>query len=522
MPREQLPMRQPARVMTADEAVRLLPSRATLAVGGFVGCAHPEALTAALERRFLAEGAPTELSVVYAAGQGDGATRGVNHLAHEGMVRRVIGGHWGLAPKMGALAMENRIEAYNLPQGVINHLYRDIAAGRPGTLTHVGLQTFVDPRLDGGRLNERTTEDLVEVVTIGGIERLFYRSFPIHCSFIRGTTADTRGNISMEREAVTLEMLALAQAARNCGGIVIAQVQRIVPAGSIPPRHVVVPGILVDAIVVADEDEHAMTFAERYNAAYAGHELADREAAPAASMQIVEAERLVIARRALAEIGPHQVVNLGIGLPEGVGHAASEAGRSDMTLLLESGPIGGIPARGLSFGASAGAEAILDQPSQFDFFDGGGIDVACLGMAEADAAGNVNVSRYGGKLTGCGGFINISQNARKVVFCSTFTTGGLKTELRERKLHIAAEGRLRKFVGQVEHLTFPAAYAASKGVEVLYVTERAVFELLEGRLLLTEIAPGVRLEEDILAHMTVRPLISDSLKLMNSELFIGS
>ncbi|OPA80113.1 acyl CoA:acetate/3-ketoacid CoA transferase [Paenibacillus selenitireducens] len=506
---------QKVRIMNPDEAVRLIRHGDTIAVGGFVGCAHPESLTAALERRFLHEASPKELTLIYAAGQGDGASRGLNHLAHASMVKRVIGGHWGLAPRLGQLAVDNRIDAYNFPQGTIVHMYRDIAAGRSGTLTHVGLHTFVDPRYEGGRMNQRTTEELVEVVTLGDREWLYYKSFPLHIGLIRGTSADGYGNISMEREAVTLEMLAIAQAVHNSGGQVIVQVERIVDAGVLHPKQVVIPGILVDAVVVAEPEHHGMTFAEAYNAAYAG-DIRDDEVI---STPLALDERKVIARRALQEIMPGHIVNLGIGLPEGVGFAAMEQGRDDFTLLLESGIIGGIPARGLSFGASANAFAVIDQPAQFDFMDGGGIDIACLGMAEADGQGNVNVSKYGGKITGCGGFINISQHAKKIVFCSTFTAGGLQVSMEDGQLHILQEGKVRKFVSRVEQLTFHAAYAEKRGIEVIYVTERAVFRLLDGELELVEIAPGIRLQEDVLQWMDIMPRISESLRCMDQMLF---
>jgi len=503
------------KILTADQAVTLIGDGHTVAVSGFVGCAHPEALTSALERRFLKEAHPQGLALVYAAGQGDGADRGLNHLAHEGLVRRVIGGHWGLAPKLGTMALNNAIEAYNLPQGAIAHLFRDVAAGKLGTITHVGLHTFVDPRYEGGKLNQVTTEDLVELMTIGGKEQLLYKAFSMDVALIRGTTADVYGNITMEKEATTLEMLAMAQAVKNCGGTVIAQVARVKMDGYLNPREVVIPGILVDAVVVAEPDDHQQTFCEAYNPSYSGEVYE-----PITQLAPMEwNERTIIARRAAMEIQEGDVINLGIGLPEGVGFVTAEKGLDNYTLLLESGPIGGIPARGLSFGASTNPSAILNQPSQFDFIDGGGIDIAFLGMAEADQFGNVNVSKYGTKVTGCGGFINISQNAKKVVICSTFTAGGLKLAMEQEKLRIVEKGKVRKFVPQVEQITFNASYTGGRGIAVLYVTERAIFRLHNGTLELIEIAPGIDLEEHILSQMAFTPLISPDLQVMDKSIF---
>ena len=506
------------KVVPAADAIAIVRDGDTIAFSGFVGTGTPDELIGELEKRFLETGHPRDLTLVFAAAPGDGKERGLNKLAHKGLVKRVVGGHWSLVPKLGAMAVANEIEAYNLPLGVISHLFRDIGAHRAGAITKVGLRTFVDPRLGGGRLNARTKDALVRVMQLEGEEWLFYKAFPITVAFIRGTTADLSGNITMEHEALILDNLAIATAAKNSGGFVIAQVERVCAHGALRAREVVVPGVMVDCAVIAQPHNHHQTYGTVYSAAFAGEYRVALDMLAPMPMD----ERKIIARRAAFELPMGGVVNLGIGMPEGVAAVANEERiLSHLTLTAEPGVIGGVPQSGLDFGAAVNTEAVIHQNQQFDFYDGGGLDMACLGMAETDAEGNVNVSRFGPKLAGAGGFINISQNARKLVFAGTFTAGGLRVEIDDTGLVIVKEGRCHKFVKAVEQITFSGAYAAEKDQPVLYVTERCVFRRTHDGMELIEVAPGIDIERDILAQMDFKPIIRDP-KVMDLRIFADS
>jgi len=505
-----------SKIVTASDAVSVIRDGDVVASSGWGGHGVAEAILSAIEQRFLTQQSPTDLTLVWAGGQGDGAERGLNHLGHEGLLRRTIGGHYGLVPKIEQLAIDEKIEAYNLPEGVLVHLYRTIASGGPGVLSTVGIGTFVDPRIEGGKVNESTTEDIVEVTRRGDEDWLFYKGFPLDVAIIRGTTADPLGNITTEKEAVSLEILHLAMAARASGGYVICQVERVAEAGSLDSRDVRVPGILVDAVVVASPEQHQQSWDTVYNPAMSGELRIPMESLETLSLDA----RTVIARRAAMELAADDIVNVGLGLPELVGRVAGEENIHDLvTFTIDTGVIGGVPMSGFDFGAAVNREALVDHAESFDFIDGGGLNTVFLGVAECDAMGNVNVSRFGDRLAGCGGAINLTQRTDNVVFLTTFSSGGLRVSISNGELEIVTEGRFGKFVERVGQITFGADVAISRGQHITYVTERCVFELGSRGLVLSEVAPGIDIERDILSKLPFTPII-DNPQLMDLSIFL--
>ncbi len=504
-----------AKIISPREAAGLINDGQFVAIlGSGGGVCEPTCVLKALGKRFEETAAPRGLTLYHANGIGDKDTIGTDCLAFEGLVKRDIAGHWAMAPKMARLALDEKIEAYNFPQGVLSQMYQAIAAHKPGVITKTGLHTFIDPRIEGGRMNAVTTEDLVKVIELEGEEWLFYPSMKIDVGIVRGTTADTNGNITYEEEAARLDGVSLAQAAKNSGGIVIAQVKYLAESHTLHPKDVVIPGIYVDYIVV--DDGQKQTCERFYDPALAGNVRMPAEAIAPLPLDA----RKIIARRAARELKDGAVINLGVGIPAGIASVAAEEGYLDkLHFTVEQGLVGGMPVGGIEFGVALNPEVVLDQTLQFNYYDGGGLDAAFLGMAQADRFGNVNSSKTGRMLSGCGGAINISQNAKKVVFCGAFTAKGLDIAIEDGKIKILSEGAIKKFTETVDQITFSGKHATGIGQPVLYVTERAVFELRGGELALTEIAPGVELEKDILAHMSFKPIIADDLKEMDKSIF---
>lgn len=508
-------------IISASQAAALIKDETTITTGGFGSCGHPETLTGALKERFLQTNTPRNLSLVFAAGQGDRGVRGLNQLSHRGLIKKVIGGYWSLTPELSEMALKGHIQAYNWPQGVISHLFRAIAAGKPGVISPIGLHTFVDPRQGGGKLNDKTQADLVEVVTLQGKEQLFYPALSIHYAFLRGTIADENGNISMQDEATFQDNLAQAQAVHNSGGIVIVQVLNVVKAGSLPAHSIRIPGIFVDYLVIAREDEHWQTYGERFNRFFTGNVRSFSN--DSYQISAINAKK-IIARRAYLEALKYDnpVINLGIGLPEYLSKIAREEDYQPFTLTVESGAIGGYPAGELSFGASIDPHVVLEQASQFDFYDGGGIDLAFLGFGQVDQHGHVNVSHLGDRLNGVGGFINIAQSAKRTIFCGTFTASGLEIAVQSGKLNILKEGKIKKFVKEVNQINFNANYKRSyQNEEITYITERAVLKLINNQLTLVEIAPGIDIQRDILDQSNVKIVVSKFIRQMDDKIFLN-
>lgn len=504
------------RIIKSEEAAKLISDNNCVATSGFAFLGVPEEILESLESRYMVERKPENLTLMFAAAQGDGKEKGLNHLAHEGLVKKIIGGHFNLAPKLGKMIIDNKIEAYNLPQGVIVEMFRDVAAGKTATITQIGLNTFVDPRMDAGKVNSISNERMIELIDILGEENLLYKCQRIDIGLIKASYADADGNISMENEATLSEAFIIAQAAKNCGGKVIVQVDEVVEDGKLSPRNVDIPGIYVDYVVVSKEKykyqqvlgENSLSLSKNMNKGFRNQKSNDLNI------------RKIIARRAAMELEKDSIVNLGIGIPEIISDVASEEGIGEyMTLTVESGPIGGIPQSGSRFGSAIDPQCLVDSLNQFNFYNGGGLDQAFLGLAQVDEWGNVNVSRFGERAAGCGGFINISQKAKKVIFCGTFTANGLSIEVGNGTLNIIKEGSKKKFIKEVEQITFNGRYASQINHKIIYITERAVFELRKDGIHLVEIAPGISLGRDILELMEFNPIIDENLKLMDKRIF---
>ncbi|GAA0609991.1 propionate CoA-transferase [Virgibacillus siamensis] len=504
----------------ASEVIDYIKDNDTVTTVGMTLISSSESILKAIENSFLETNHPKNLTLVHSAGQSD-RQNGIQHFAHEDLVTKIIGSHWGLQPKWMNMIAENKVDAYCLPQGQMAQLYRSMACGLPGKMSKVGLGTFVDPRIEGGKMNERTKkqDDITEIMDYGNEEYMFYKNIPLDVCIIRGTTADEMGNITMEDEAMKLEVLPAVLATKRFGGKVIVQVKRVAQTGVLNPKEVVVPGVFVDAVVVSDNpyEDHRQTSSWYYDPSYSGN-----LRVPITTIQPLDLNvRKFIGRRAMFEINRGDVINLGTGIPNDVvGNIANEEGISnDCMITVESGIYGGVQAGGIDFGIGQNVYAMITHDQQMDYYNGAGVDITFMGAGELDKEGNVNATKMGPLCTGAGGFIDITQNAKKVVFCATFSTGGAKVSLKNEKVHINQEGSIKKMVSKASQISFNGKLAREKGQDVFFVTERAVFKLVKEGVMLIEIAPGIDLEKDILEMMEFEPIISQDLKEMDKKLF---
>jgi len=506
--------------INSEKAAELIPDNATIALEGFLGSDVAEEILENIRKRFDKEGHPKDLEVWHASGIGDGKDKGTNNFAAKGLLKRLVGGHWALAPQLEPLVANNDFEAYNFPQGVMSQIFRDSAAHKPIQISRVGLGTFVDPDIEGGKLNDAAKKtDLVSKMKIKGEDYLAYDVPKPNVAILRGTYADEDGNITFDDEPLTLESTSIAMAAHNNGGKVFVQVKRILKKGSMKPKDIRIPGLLVDYVVeTSNELMTRQSTDTQFNPDYVNQAVV--KAAGAINVPL-DAKKVIARRAAMYKNESDNIVNYGIGkYPETVSLILKEEGAAEnVTTTVEPGTFGGVPMGGGDFGCAISPESTIDQPYMFDFYDGGGIDITFLGLAELDKLGNINVSKFGPKIAGTGGFVNITQNTPTVVFTGTFTAGGLKEEVKDGKLNILQEGKFNKLVENVEQITFSGPVSHENKQNVYYITERAVFQLVDGGIELIEIAPGMDLQKDILDHMDFKPEISDDLRYMDPRIF---
>ena len=528
-----------AQFITAAKAAELIPDGATVAIAGMGLSGWAEEIACAVRDRYKETGHPKGIHLKQGSAMGDwgygnnfigwdrvkrpdgpdkehgarGATRFGE--AGPGLVAKWTSAHIGSAFTLCDQARAEQLESYCLPQGVIINLWREIGAGRPGLITKTGLGTFVDPRVEGGRMNKCAKDELVKVIEFNGEEYLFYPGFKVDVALLRGTIADENGNISFEKESVINEGFSVATATHNTGGIVIVQVEYLAKKESLNPKAVKIPGNLVDYVVVTDNPMANWQAEGTYwEPSFSGHIRKPLNAIEPLPMD----ERKVICRRCAMELKKGDTINLGVGMPADTAKVVAEEGLIDLvTMSTESGMVGGVPSALPSFGSAYNPEAIITPNEMFDFISGGGLDMTCLGIGEIDKYGNNNVSRMGKRLTGPGGFIDITARTKKVVFAGTLR-GKATLKTGDGKMTVVEEGSIQKFLDNVTQITFAGQYAPADQ-EVLYITERAVFKLIDHKMTLIEIAPGIDLQRDVLDQIGFKPEIAPDLKLMDEGIF---